>query len=348
MKDRLIINTLRQRRVVRPGMAAVLGLATLLLAGCGGRPIQSEAFVKNVPAEQAMVMPPPAGPAIVSIIERRFDNAISQDIHLATSASTPGQNLIKVQIFGTQRTLGYTDNNLRVSSVTEGRIASEMRAAFPRVRMTRSQFFVQNNYGPFGYAFGRGPGTDLCIYAWQQIRSRTVTMSPLANYGVIQIRLRMCEAGATEAQLLSTMYNFTITATVDAPGWNPYGASRGLNPAIGSTSSPIYPRPTSAEPIVQTLPQRQSVAYAPRAQVRQVRAAPVSVPETQVTQPEFSPQRPRVPAPSGPGFSPEGANAVERSGEPASAGSATTAGQRVTVPSPSCSMTTDGANVVCR
>ncbi len=343
MTDRLTIIPFK-KWFIRSGAATALCLATLALAGCGGRPIQSEAFVKNLPAEQAMVMPPPAGPSIVSIIERRFDNAISQDIHLATSATTPGQNLFKVQLFGTESAFSQTDNNLRMSSITEGKIASEMRASLPRVRMAKSQFYVQNNYGPFGYAFGRGSGTDLCLFAWQQIRSRTATMSPLANYGVIQIRLRMCEAGGTEAKLLSTMYNFTITAGVDAAGWNPYGASRALNPAVGGTGAPIYPRPTSSEPIVQTLPPRRAEAPVrrPARQVRPV-AAPVSVGPVE---PDI--QRPIVPAPSGPGYAVPAGNPVGRSALPSSSGVNPNPVQRVTVPSPSCTMTTDGADVVCR
>ena len=320
----------------RTTLTALIGLAVLTLAGCGGKPIQSEAFIKSVPPEQAMVMPPPAGPAVVSVIERRFNNAISQDIHLGTDASTPGQNMLKVQIYGTESAYRHADNSLGFSSVTDARIASEMRQSLPRVAMSKSQFYVQNAYGPFGYAFGPGRGADLCLYAWQQIRSRQQG-TPFANYGVIQIRLRTCEANATEAKLLSVMYNFTINASVDASGWNPYGANREFNSAVGTTGAPIYPRPASSEPIVQTLPPRQTVSYAPRAQVRRVQPAPQAVARP-VAQPQLEPRGPRVPSPSGSGYA-----------APASSSGATApAAQRVTVPSPSCTMATDGADVVCR
>jgi hypothetical protein len=370
MTDRLISNTSRDRRLIRPALATLLVLASLTLAGCGGKPIQPEAFVKSAEPEQAIVMPPPAGPAVVNVIERRFDNAISQDIYLANAASTPGQNLIKVQMFGTESTFSQGDNGLGVHSITDGRIAAEMRKALPRVPMARSQFYVQNAYGPFGYAFGRGSGADLCFYAWQQIRSRPQSMSPVANYGVIQIRVRTCEANATEAKLLSLMYNFTITASVDAPGWNPYGASRGLNPAIGATGAPIYPRASSPEPIVQTLPPRPAAsAAAQRSRVRRVQPAPARpVVTPQVTEPEFSPERPRVPAPSGAGSVsgyPSGNLSGSLAGNlagtnrpapghsmPASAAAAAAptapAGQRVNVPSPSCTTTTSGTGVACR
>ncbi len=345
MTDRHFM-TLQPQWSCRSILTAFVGLAALGLTACAGKPIQSEAFIKSVPPEQAMVMPPPAGPAVVSIIERRFNNAISQDIHLGTDASTPGQNMLKVQLFGTESAYRHADNSLGMSSITEGRISSEMRQALPRVAMAKSQFYVQNAYGPFGYAFGRGRGSDLCLYAWQQIRTRDQG-TPFANYGVIQIRLRTCEANATEAKLLSVMYNFTINASVDALGWNPYGANREFNSAVGTTGAPIYPRPASAEPIVQTLPPRQTTSYAPRVQVRRVQPAPRAVAPPPVVQPQLEPRGPRVPSPSGSGYSsltggPSAGYAAS------SSGTTIPAAQRVTVPSPSCTMATDGADVVCR
>lgn len=347
MTDRHFMTLQPGWRVGQTALTALVGLAALTLGGCGGKPIQSEAFIKSVPAEQAMVMPPPAGPAVVSIIERRFNNAISQDIHLATDASTPGQNMLKVQLFGTESAYRHADNSLGMTSITEGRISSEMRQALPRVPMAKSQFYVQNAYGPFGYAFGRGRGADLCLYAWQQIRTRDQG-TPFANYGVIQIRLRTCEANATEAKLLSVMYNFTINASVDARGWNPYGANREFNSAVGTTGAPIYPRPASSEPIVQTLPPRQTTSYTPRLQVHRVQPAPQAV-APPVVQPQPEPRGPRVPSPTGSGYSSVTGSPSDNYAAPvSSSGAAVPAAQRVTVPSPSCTMATDGADVVCR
>ncbi len=156
-------------------------LLPLALAGCAGQPVAIGQTVRTVTADQAMVMPPPSGPSIVSVIERRYDNAVEQEIHLATSAQTPGQNMIKAQFFGTASPFQMSSNGLSSTPLTEAGINREIRAALPTVRMARSQFYVQNNYGPFGYAFGRGPGTDLCMFAWQQIRSPAGTISPLAT-----------------------------------------------------------------------------------------------------------------------------------------------------------------------
>ncbi|WP_172745439.1 cellulose biosynthesis protein BcsN [Neorhizobium galegae] len=331
------------------GAAVLFCGLPLLAAGCAGQPVQMGTFAKNLPAEQAMVLPPPAGPGIVSVIERRYDNAVDQDILLYTSALTPGQNLLKAQFFGTANPFKLSDNKLTSTPVTEAGIASEMRRALPGVRMVRSSFFVQNNYGPFGYAFGRGAGNDLCMYGWQQVRSPSGTISPLANHGSIQIRARICEADATEQKLLAFMYNYTITGAVDNGGWNPYGEPQPVSPSLGGVGSPIYPRPTSAEAIVPVLPQRTSAVYTrsgpapvaqstpPAATATVPPAAPVvSVPRPVMTQtatgrspvaaePSVS-RAPLVPSPSG---------LAQQTG-------------RVSVPSPSCTNVTSGAAYACR
>ncbi len=187
--------------------------------------------------------------------------------------------MLKAQFFGTASPFKLSDNSLTSTPVTEAGIASEMRRVLPGVRMVRSSFFVQNNYGPFGYAFGHSAGSDLCMYGWQQVRSPSGTISPLANHGSIQIRVRICEANATEQKLLAFMYNYTITGAVDDGGWNPYGEPQPVSTSLGGVGAPIYPRPTSAEPIVPVLPQRTVVNTRPALpsivqQTRPVAAAP--------------------------------------------------------------------------
>jgi hypothetical protein len=327
-------------------LAPILGLV-LALSSCAGQPVQMGSTVKTVPAEQALVMPPAAGPGIVTVVERRFDNAIDQDIHLFTSAMTPGQNMLKVQMFGTAAPFKMASNALTSSPLTSASVGSEMRKALPGIAMARSQFYVQNAYGPFGYAFGRGAGSDLCIYGWQQVRSPTSTMSPFANYGSIQIRLRVCEAGASEQKLLAIMYHYTILGAVDAGGWNPYGEPNGTSPTLGGIGAPSYPRPASTEPMVPVLPQRQSIMTtrapmttsaisAPRqpaaASPAAIPAASAPVAETPVVVPSASASPP--------------SNLVVPS--PSASTAASTATARVTVPSPSCTTQKEGTDIVCR
>jgi hypothetical protein len=360
MADYHLIRTEEKRSKGFRNKALLLAFLPLLATGCAGQPTQMGSFAKNVPSEEAMVLPPPAGPAIVSVVERRYDNAVQQDISLYTSARTPGQNSFKVQLFGTEAPFTFSENKLSSAGVTEASINSEMRQTFPGIRMVRSSYFVQNNYGPFGYAFGHSTGGDLCMYAWQQVRSPGGTMSPFANFGAIQIRLRYCQADATEQQLLAVMYNYTITASVDAAGWNPYGEPQSVSPTLGATSSPIYPRPTSNETIVPVLPPKPAVVYRrPAVAVQPVR--PVAAAPAPLSPPAFTPPPPSVMVPrpvagqtatyqtttSGYPVAPQGQSATRTPLVPAPTGFNQPQGQRVTVPSPACSQTSGAANA-CR
>ena len=217
-------------------------LVTVGLAGCGARDgVRLSDTAVTVPEETAFALPPPGGPAVVSIVERRFSDSTQQDIFLFTSASTPGQNVLRVQMFGPvglqmdgQKALGY-------SSIRASDIAKEMRRELPGVALAQSPLYLQNNYGPFSYAYGRGHGNDACLYAWQQIRSPDEARTVFQNRGTIQVRLRLCEDGASEEKLLGTMYGYTIRGAFNAAGWNPYGEPPSVDPTLGRTGNPIYP-----------------------------------------------------------------------------------------------------------
>jgi hypothetical protein len=255
---------------------------TPALAGCGARDgVRLSDTAVTVPDETAFALPPPSGPAIVNIVERRFSDSTQQDIFLFTSASTPGQNVLRVQLFGPvglhmdgQKGLGY-------SSIRASEIAKEMRRELPGIGLTQSPLYLQNNYGPFSYAYGRGHGNDACLYAWQQIRSPEEARTVFQNRGTIQVRLRLCEEGASEEKLLSTMYGYTIRAAFNARGWNPYGAPPSVDPTLGRTGNPIYPKsedlrgsPTAAVKDIRPLPAlRQKQAVRTSEKVEPVRQA---------------------------------------------------------------------------
>ncbi|MGV0816724.1 cellulose biosynthesis protein BcsN [Martelella sp. AMO21009] len=230
-------------RQIRSRCRAALGLvAAGLLASCAGNLLPYTSSVRNLLPEEAVIMPPPGGPAIVSVLEEQFSNAIDQQIMLRTDARTPGQNAIHAVFFGTRNYARMNGNSLSYQSITDRRIDEEMRERLPGVRMVRSPYYVQNNYGPFGYAFGHGRGDDLCMYGWQQIRPGQDSLAAFGQAGTIQVRVRFCEAGASEDDLLGIMYGYTIAAAVDAFGWNPYGEQAGPPPLLGETGAPTYPR----------------------------------------------------------------------------------------------------------
>ena len=216
---------------------------TLGLAGCGARDgVRLSDAATTVPDETAFALPGPGGPAIVNIVERSFRNATQQDIFLFTSASTSGQNVMRVQLYGPVGSKFEGTRSLGYASVRASEIAKEMRRELPGVALRQSPIYLQNNYGPFSYAYGHGRGSDACLYAWQQIRSPDDARTALQNGGTIQVRLRLCEENASEEKLLSTMYSYTIRGAFNAAGWNPYGEPPSVEPTLGRTGHPIYPK----------------------------------------------------------------------------------------------------------
>ncbi|TNB49207.1 cellulose biosynthesis protein BcsN [Martelella lutilitoris] len=238
---RIMMNAIAYQ--IRTGCRTALALIGVgLLAGCAGNLMPYTANVRNLMPEEAVVMPPPGGPAIISVLETQYSNAIDQRILLRTDARTPGQNYINAVFFGTRNYSPMNGRTLDYRSVTDLRVDEEMREELPGVQMVQSPYYVQNNYGPFGYAFGYGRGDDLCIYGWQQIRPGRDTRAAFGQAGTIQIRLRFCESGASEDDLLGIMYGYTVNAAVEAYGWNPYGEQASPPPLLGETGAPIYPR----------------------------------------------------------------------------------------------------------
>jgi hypothetical protein len=216
---------------------------TLGLAGCGARDgVRLSDTATTVPDDTAFALPGPGGPAIVNIVERSFRNATQQDIFLFTSASTPGQNVMRVQLYGPVGSKFEGTRSLGYSSVRASEIAKEMRRELPGIALRQSPIYLQNNYGPFSYAYGRGRGNDACLYAWQQIRSPEDARTAFQNGGTIQVRLRLCEEDASEEKLLSTMYGYTIRGAFNAAGWNPYGEPPSVEPTLGRAGNPIYPK----------------------------------------------------------------------------------------------------------
>lgn len=312
--------------------------AGLSLAGCAQpADIGSNSTTRMVPAETAFAMPDPGGPAVTAVLEQHFANATQQDIMLGTSAHTPGQNLLRVQLYGPVNTAQAGESRLRDGFLPIRDVGSEMRTLLPGIRMERSAFYVQNRYGPFGYAVGRAPSGDLCLYGWQRITSTGATQTLIGNKGSVQIRLRLCDQHASEAQLLQAMYGYTITASFKSRNWNPYGSVMAPEKGIGQAGAPIYPVGVSKfETVIPeaAAPSKAREARRPVQQPRSVEVTPPRLPE---------PVGPTVPPPpkAGLGAQPLVSPAPATLAPPPAPVQKTPARQ-VVVPPPPC-VTTGGA-----
>jgi hypothetical protein len=197
------------------------------------------ALAAEVSAGQALALPPPGGPSVIGVVERRFSNAIQHDIALATTSTVPGQNVLRVQMFSPSVENGG-DTALADKQLHMADIRREIRTELAGVAMQQSPLYAQNSYGPFGYSLGRAGTTDLCLYAWQRIAG-TRDAAPLSNVGTVQVRLRICSTGATESGLLAMMYGYTLNAAFAGSSWNPYGSPPAADARLGQTGQPIVP-----------------------------------------------------------------------------------------------------------
>jgi hypothetical protein len=250
------------------GLVALLG--TTMVAACATRPldVRVQTLTTEVPVKEAIVLPPPGGPAIVTLLERRRSNAIEQELILSTNGTAPGQNAFYVSLFETVAVADGPDV-VKLPSVAPDAIAAEMEQRLPNIVMQVSPYFVQNKYGPFGYAAGLSDSGDTCLYAWQTIEpNERQIWSP---QGAIAVRLRLCEPGAPEEALLRLMYEFSVVAHLRSPAWNPYGDPPPADPRLGQTGAPIYPvsRNGHAQPVTGRAQPAESLPDRPLRRSRQ-------------------------------------------------------------------------------
>lgn len=231
----------------------------------------------------AFILPPPGGPAIITAVETRFPNAIRQDISLATEARSTGENKISIIRF-TGRGGDGSDAALKDIPFTQVNLTAEALAAWPNSGMAVSPYYVQNAYGPFGYAIAKPPNGDSCLYAWQRIEP-ALKPSGAVERGAIIIRVQLCRRGVSEEALLSIMYNLRLNIEV-------FPALR-APAAIGRIAAPI--KPVGAAGFAEVIPTSQP---APRPAAAQPRPAAVATPAVTAL-PVPPPGAPIVPGPTG-------------------------------------------------
>lgn len=264
--------------------AAALGCA---LAGCATTSDLPPSEAGIIRPSDAFIIPPPGGPGIVSVVSTTFPNAIRQDISLATDARSVGENKISVIRFMGRGGDG-SDAALKDIPFTQVNLTEEALAAWPGSGMAVSPYYVQNAYGPFGYAIAKPPNGDTCIYAWQRIEP-TLKPSGATDRGTIIIRLQLCRRSASESALLEMMYKLRLNMAVFPPSK--------ASPAIGAIAMPI--KPVGAAGFAEVIPSAQPVVR-PAAPARPAQPAPAPAPApAPVAIPVPPPGAPIVPPPGG-------------------------------------------------
>jgi hypothetical protein len=244
---------------------AVSGTLTLALGACATAPTLPPKEASIVAPIDAMIIPPPGGPGIVRVVSKTFPNAVQQDIFLNTQAMTAGENKITILKFEGRGGDG-SDLNVRDIPFTEVNLTEEANAAWPGAGMAVSPYYVQNDYGPFGYAIGRPANGDACIYAWQRIEPGLKPSGALER-GAINVRLQLCKPRGTEQELVEVMYRLRLNSSVFPPAAAPA--------AIGQIRAPM--RPVGAEGFAKVI-NVPDPAPVTRPVIRRAVVAPAVVP----------------------------------------------------------------------
>jgi len=261
-------------------------IVALLVSGCAyplarvGDP-QTATLTRELPPTSALVLPPPGGPAVIAVLEERFANAVKQRIVLDNDSSTPGQNEIDATFWGpTDPRNVPLGNRVPMDHTKLADIQKELREAFPRVAMRISDYYVQNGYGPFGYAVGRTASGSMCLYAWQLISAPRNKFGQPASGGAIRLRVRLCRGRTTEDLLLRFMYGLTISGYFLPYGWNPYGPAPDVAADVGGIGSPMLPTPDGENPYYVDVPAGRREGRVLPVAAAPVRRAPVSTSES--------------------------------------------------------------------
>lgn len=263
---------LKGRRLIQ--LALILGLGALA-GGCGEQRLGDGelAFATRsitVDPGRALVTLPPGGPPVVGVTQRSYENAVTQTIALSTRGRTWGENAVYVAFLTAADlpdTTGVEGPLYKDAGIEDFAIAREMEERLSGVAMSPSALYVQNRYGPFGYAFGRSGAGEACLYAWQRIASGDSIFRPKS--GVISLRMRICDPAASEAQLLRLAYGYSVNASLRRSGWNPVGEAPPPPAGLGEAGTPIYPIPQAGP----AFPEIAGTAAPSSARPRPVRAS---------------------------------------------------------------------------
>lgn len=263
---------LRRRNAPSVRSLLVLAIAATGLAACAQRfepeGLETITQITEVSRSRAMIVPGPGQFGVTGVLERRYANAYTQQVLLQTSARRPGQNNFRVSFMLPGGSGGTGEDDLDVSRLSPETVSRDIRAQFPDIDMAISDYFVQNRFGPFGYATGRSSSGDNCLYAWQLIAPEYPRPLFSAPRGKIDIRLQLCDSTATTASLLDVMYNFTINAYLARWKWQPLGDTPPVDAAIGEPGAELRPLASPAvlqapfgdvEPVVRARPATRSV-----------------------------------------------------------------------------------------
>jgi Cellulose biosynthesis protein BcsN len=206
---------------MRQGFAALACLSLMLGSCAAPRSILSTSGERELSVESAFISLGPGTPRVLSVVERTFPNGARQTIRLATRGNTPGENSLRVDVVGATNADSHSDALLPDAPLKEAVLAADAEEALPDVPLRTSLTYVQNRYGPFGYAVGKSAQGDQCIYAWQRLATSDQALSVVNSRDTLAVRLRLCEPHVSESRLVAVMMGLNVNVAMSGGAWMP-------------------------------------------------------------------------------------------------------------------------------
>ncbi len=212
----------------------------------------------SVPTDRAFVSLGPGAPGVLSIVESRYRNATRQTIALVTRGKTPGENQLRVDIYGMTNAGMPLEATLPDRPLNDVELYSEAQEALPNVSLHMSLNYMQNRLGPFGYAVGRSTQGDTCIYAWQRVATPDQNLSLFNSRVTLSVRLRLCDPRASEAQLAAMMMNLSVNVNLSRAAPTPEPTALSDVGVAGVPMAPASIMTSAADPLPAAAPSRSA------------------------------------------------------------------------------------------
>lgn len=81
---------------------------------------------------------------VVAVLQRRYQNGVSQEIALATASLAAGQNAFYVSLVNDPETLSEIDDTLRIRRPMQELVQAEIEERLPGIDMRTSLLYAQN------------------------------------------------------------------------------------------------------------------------------------------------------------------------------------------------------------
>ena len=197
--------------------------------------------MSEVPATRAIIVPPPGGPSVVAVLQRSYQNGLSQEIALSTASLTTGQNAFYVSLLNNTADQSRTvRRRCRSRPLTQDRLQSGDGRADAGRRDADVARLCPEQVRPL--RLRDGPVVQRATSA-SMPGSRSSPTKPPSSCRAARF-LSACACAMRTPPSSSSCGSCTasrLPAYYRQESWNPYGDPPPPPAQLGETDAPMYP-----------------------------------------------------------------------------------------------------------